>query len=811
MADPMVEKTQLWLNETYEGKAGYTPIPVTGNTGWTTIYALLHAFQIELGITATADNFGAGTISAFKNRFKGGIEEQEYPSTYEDNIYGIIQGCLWCKGYSTGADSITKHFYSGTGNAIKKLKKDAGIDDTNSTISLNIMKALMSMDQFQLVRGGSSRIRVVQQRLNKEYEEYIGLCPCDGLYGRQMNKALIKVLQAIEGFSVDEATGNFGDGTKSRLPILPDKINELETTTVQKFIDLIKYALICNGYSANVEFGNYEWNSKIVSVIKEFQNEMAIQETGKADVNTWMALLLSRGNPERSCVACDTIYDLLSSTRRKFLKDNGYEIIGRYINGTSAVKELEPGELKVILDAGFKYFPIYQRNGTPSVDKFTEEMAREDAFEASKGIVRNGVPDGAIVYFAVDFDAQDSDIANYIIPYFRIIANEFDGGCKIGIYGTRNVCEQVMNDNPRVVTCFVSDMSTGYSGNMGFKMPENWNLDQFYELKYRQPEDERINVNYPVDFDLDRVAYSGKYPVESTCDLYETPEKTNMENKNTIKWFNDSCVKMIEKYAVKYIKEVKNKDINEPRDVALLVLNALRYFKYNSAEWKVVLGLIDEDFIDYFIKKYEEEENKSFEELKKYLSFDKEEYLLIGENDTAVDFAHLIATTQSYLTTSLVPKFWTGWGGDLATAMEQVKKRRNESLTLDELAYEVVCSGVKGGNGEYSAFNYADTCSDADAIKIAELIDNSTNNINPVSDAIEEYYSKYSANRYEYYVKDIFPTRVARYDIYAAIYYKMTQIYLDGINVILLKGDSAPDDVVRSCCKAFANYIMTKL
>ena len=28
-------------------------------------------------------------------------------------------------------------------------------------------------------------------------------------------------------------------------------------------------------------------------------------------------------------------------------------------------------------------------------------------------------------------------------------------------------------------TCFVSDMSTGYSGNMGFKIPNNWNLDQF--------------------------------------------------------------------------------------------------------------------------------------------------------------------------------------------------------------------------------------------------------------------------------------------------------------------------------------------
>ena len=69
MNDEMVLKTQQWLNATYSGKTGYNEIPENGNTGWTTIYALLPALQIELGITATADNFGPSTISKFNARF----------------------------------------------------------------------------------------------------------------------------------------------------------------------------------------------------------------------------------------------------------------------------------------------------------------------------------------------------------------------------------------------------------------------------------------------------------------------------------------------------------------------------------------------------------------------------------------------------------------------------------------------------------------------------------------------------------------------------------------------------------------------
>ena len=139
MADILVEKTQQWLNETYHGKQGYgEDIVVDGITGWGTVHALLRAFQIELGITATSTSFGPSTTSKFKARFPNGVQQQSSDDTTEDNIYGIIQGACFCKGYSIGSNDITNHFYSGTGSAITSIKKDAGCSDTSSTVTLNI-------------------------------------------------------------------------------------------------------------------------------------------------------------------------------------------------------------------------------------------------------------------------------------------------------------------------------------------------------------------------------------------------------------------------------------------------------------------------------------------------------------------------------------------------------------------------------------------------------------------------------------------------------------------------------------------------
>ena len=110
--DVMVQKTQQWLNITYGDDSRFNRVDEDGNTGWETINGLIRALQIELGITATADSFGPTTVSKFNQRFPNGIFEQDSAATEESNVYAIIQGALWCKGYSTGASRITNHFYT---------------------------------------------------------------------------------------------------------------------------------------------------------------------------------------------------------------------------------------------------------------------------------------------------------------------------------------------------------------------------------------------------------------------------------------------------------------------------------------------------------------------------------------------------------------------------------------------------------------------------------------------------------------------------------------------------------------------------
>lgn len=439
----------------------------------------------------------------FKEKFENGVVQQNPNDEKKDNIYGIIQGALFCKGYSTGSTDITCNFYSGTGNAIKKLKADAGCSDTSSNVTLNVMKALLSMDQFKLVKGGNSLIQTVQRTINSKYEDYIGLAPCDGLYGRQMNTALIKVLQAIEGQTPEQANGNFGPTTTANLPIIPTD-ESLSAKTKEEAIFLGKYALVCNGY--NISVGTATWENTLVNKIKEFQGDMFLEQTGNLDKNTWMALLLSKGNPDRSYNACDTAYTMSKEGRIEKLKEMGINIIGRYIVGDSKILQkvsdgydIEEVE-KIVKVNGFKFFPIYQVDGTPGTHHFTQQAAYTAARLARIRAKSFKIPENSIIYFAVDFDAVDTEILNIIIPYFKIIKENI--GCyKVGVYGTRNVCTQVMNSK-YAESCFVSDMSTGYSGNMGYKMPKDWNLDQFAEIG-----------GIPAaggNFAIDKVNYSGK-------------------------------------------------------------------------------------------------------------------------------------------------------------------------------------------------------------------------------------------------------------------------------------------------------------
>ncbi|GED03213.1 glycoside hydrolase domain-containing protein [Bacillus atrophaeus] len=476
--DEMVLQTQEWLNETYGGKHGYNTVEENGKTGWQTIYGLTRALQIELGISEPADNFGPTTQKLFKPL------KRQAPDSEPNNMNYILQGALWCKGFSPGG--FTGVFFEQTENAVKKFQKAAGLTTQDGVVTALIMKALLDMSAFRLVPGGNSRVRQIQQNLNRDYNDYIGLMPCDGLYARDTNKALIYALQKEEGMSTSVANGFFGNGTTNLCPTLTPGDSRTG------FVLIVQYALYCNGKSFDPGEFDGKYGVGVVSAVKAFQEFMCLPQTGYADMPTIKALLSSSGDTTRTASACDTATILTAETAQT-LRNNGYKIVGRYLTGnvrTSsglASKALTAKELSTIFDAGLRVFPIYQDGGYES-SYFVKDQGTRDAYSAASAARRLGFPSGTTIYFAVDFDAYDYEVTDKIIPYFQEIKSAFAKmqtfstapKYEIGVYGPRNICIRTAEAELTKYS-FVANMSTGFSGNLGYPMPDNWAFDQFYE------------------------------------------------------------------------------------------------------------------------------------------------------------------------------------------------------------------------------------------------------------------------------------------------------------------------------------------
>lgn len=702
--DPYVLNVQKWLNETYGNDSRYNIIPENGKTGWTTIYALTRALQIRLGIQSTADNFGPSTERLFNQNWPNGIKQQSSDDEKEDNVYAIIQGALLCKGYATGVNKPTLHFYDGTGNAIKQLKEDAGLSDTSSTVTLNIMKALLSMDYFfsydTSVR--TQKIQEIQRYLNRNYEAYIGISPCDGVYGRATNKALILALQAEEGLPVGIANGNFGDTTKKCCPTIPynnkekNYSNQLynNLTDIPKFTKIMRMGLYANGIGTGDFNNNFGWESDL----KSFQTKHALNVTGICDLTTWMSILISCGNTARDAIGCDTATKITSAMART-LADAGYKYIGRYLTKVDGGldKDMTRQEIEIILKNGLRIFPIFQEDGRSS-DKFNANTGLDNAIKARKAAENLGIPYHTTIYFGVDYDPQETEINNYIYPYFKAIYDYFKShsSYNIGVYGTRNVCRilknKEANGNFEIDNMFVADASYGFSGNLGFALPNDWAFDQFC-----------VDINIGTGegtVAIDKVAVSGK---------------DKGFNEITISPASDIYNNLVNLYdlAMEYSGNDKNKS-NQ------LVLQYLRRGEYgdtsiffgdtssgNTVLWNQVAGDIDEDYCNLV------------EQRLGNLKFD----FVDPKTGALHEIAHWSATLNGNLYDVTFPfivdykpemKALTGWGGDVLSFSKDIQNKAEEDY--DKWAKENICTEIP------TKFNLTDYIDDIDAVNLAYLI-----------------------------------------------------------------------------------------
>ena len=554
--DEKVLDTQKWINKTYGNVPSFDNAPENGETGWPTITSLIEALQYELKIPNLTGEFGPATLAACPTLSMN-------TSAKASNIVKILQGSMWCKGYD--CDDLSGIFGVRTHAGIMQLQKDIGITN-NGVVTPHIFKSLLNMDAFVLVTNNSF-IREFQQHFNRNYVEHNdgNYIPCDGRSGREFTAAVTYVVQALEGFSPAVSTGFFGDTTASKFP-------KLSNGSSSEFVYPLQAALSANrktvGGKSNVI------TNTIVQSIKEFQSFMALPIDGIANGNLMKNLLISTGDALRDVDGCDSAMPIDTDRLNSLIYYN-YHYVGRYITPGQfswGNKQLTVKEINLILNGGLRIFPIFQTSADYAA-YFTYEQGYNDGELAIQYAKSLNIPRGTIIYFAVDYDFMDGELNSTVIPYFQAINNKFYGNSnnndnryRIGVYSSRNTCSRVGN---LASASFVSGMSTGYSGNLGFPMPDNWSFNQILGVNFLSIDNDAVSG-------LDKGFGKNEYDSESSV-----TDSINSSYLNQLKTVYD--------LAYAYTKgntEKSNK----------LTAMYFRHKKYTGSTWKITAGDIDETF-----------------------------------------------------------------------------------------------------------------------------------------------------------------------------------------------------------------------
>lgn len=565
--DQRVLEAQQWVNATYGNVPGYERCNENGKTGWGTMFSLTRGLQHELGITELSDSFGPTTMS--KVAAQGPINEGY---TRNANIVRIIQHGLFCKGYDAG-DTQTGRFHAGTTGAVRSLKSNIGLAGTDGTVDPKVFKAILNMDAYVLLSGGRPQVQTIQRWLNGKYINRSGffIIPCDGIYSRDVQQALMKAIQYQIGIPDDSATGYFGPGTQAGL-----KANPVGPGSSQNWVELFSAACVFNspirrpgGAAPEASFRNV-WTADLSEWVRDFQQFSMLAANGDGNFDTWAQLLVSMGNPDRPVTACDTSRHILGD-RGIRLFNAGYRVVGRYLDeapGETLDKELQPGELDAIFAAGLRVFPISQYWGRGLAD-FSWSKGYDHALLAHARAVSYGFNAGTVIYFAVDYDATNEEITSNIIPYFNGVAAglRVRGGRYIqGVYGSRNVCSRVSSES-YARHSFVSGMSYGFSGNLGFPMPDNWSFTQIKEFDFQPSSSDP----FPLDNNVMRGSDPGCGP----------------ENVNSPGSPLDAVVA--------FVRRLYTLAVAYGGDPTSRVLEYLRFPKYDGIKtgWNTLIGAVD--------------------------------------------------------------------------------------------------------------------------------------------------------------------------------------------------------------------------
>ncbi len=693
--DQMVLQAQKWVNSTYKDVKGYQAVKETGVTGWPTINSLIMGLQHELGITALAAAFGPTTQKLFES--SGGIKLGDI-----DNKVKILQCALYCKGYNPGG--ITGKYGPGTANALAKLSIDLGVmqrpvvqpgvePPALYTVSTKLMQSLLTMDAYTLLAGGRPTVRDFQKYLNKTYgnRKNFSYVPCDGYFSRNVQRSLLMALQFEMGMGDDKATGFFGPATRNELK----KIGTFVSLWAKAaYIPLFTGALAANGFG---RFSVLEY-SELHEDIESFQAKCELPLTGRADYATWCEVLVSIGDPDRAVDTVDTRFEITDQWAR-YLKSLGITHIARYLDEYNPdpdqekwFKQLRPAEPQRIIDYGFSLV-IFSQLTTANSISVTGQRGYEHAVKTHSSAKAHGIPAGATIYFAIDFDATDADIDDLVIPYFRLVADYMRSQTPrytVGVYGTRNVCERVVKAG-LAARSYISGISYGWSGNLGFALPDSWAFNQ-------------ISTRYP-EGTQDGFAYDAV--VRKKADGFADSGVRHLDRKSF------EVNQLFFDYVDAVYMEAVALKVKEPE---VLTFNYMRLGSYHDVKWDIFLDPSPWSEFDrlsnILIQKY----SKKFD----IKEIDNSRRVVLPppvydyKSGTYIDAQHIAAVATgeykmryySFGQKSYTGEY-TGWAGDLVTLFGEYIQKEGSYASPQRFIED------NFGNFSGSSFKYSDLLEDS--------------------------------------------------------------------------------------------------
>jgi len=124
------------------------------------------------------------------------------------------------------------------------------------------------------------------------------------------------------------------------------------------------------------------------------------------------------------------------------LKADGVSTVIRYVWRGMSAKVIRASEARAFQSAGMRLGLVYEGAGD-KVETFSDASGFSDATFARDYAPIVGAPYGAVIWFAVDFDADTGDMDHNILPYFRGVARGIGKALRVGVYGSGFVCEHV--------------------------------------------------------------------------------------------------------------------------------------------------------------------------------------------------------------------------------------------------------------------------------------------------------------------------------------------------------------------------------